>query len=65
MSKTVLQLAQALGVALATTILTYLQGVDISQFGTGISSVIAGAVVGILVRLVGTLINSIGPKPDA
>lgn len=63
MSKTLLQLAHAALVAVVTALLVFTQGVDVSQFGTGVTAIIAGAVVGILVRALGALVNKLGPAP--
>lgn len=61
MSKTILQLLHNLAVVLATGALAFVQGIDISHFGTTVSAVIAGAVVGLIVRGAGWLVGKLGP----
>lgn len=65
MSKTILQLLHSLAVALATAALAFLQGVDVGGIGTGVTAILAAAVVGLLVRGAGWVVGKLGPAAPA
>lgn len=62
MNKTLATLLHGLVLAVVTAVATYVSGVDIGTIGTGYTALIAGAVVGIVSKLLGTLIAKLGPS---
>lgn len=59
--KTLLQLLHSFVAALATAGLAFFSHVDVATLGTGATALVAGAVVALVVRGAGWLVNKVGP----